>query len=269
MGTLNTEVLPARSWTLPWIGAIPFQHVREYGPTIATEFTVMCAQIVAYKLAAHFLGTDGFSEYAVARRAATLISPLPLLGLAVGLPRYIAYSNGCGDAEAASRYYGATLRCVACAIVLCLGVLNLLREQFAFLIFGDRGYAHLILPISLMVLGLSLHGIVYSYFRGHLIMKRANVLQIVNLAGVPILCFVTLHQSVGTLIFSLGLLWSVVAFAALCFTPVQQIALPARRETGELLRYGVQRLPGEFVLMAMLSLPVIFMAHRKIGRAHV
>lgn len=248
-------------WNIPWVGAVTADQAREYLPTVATEFAVIVAQIVAFKLAAHYLGPEGFSEYAVARRAASLISALPLLGLAVGLPRYIAYSNGCGDSQATVRYYGAALRCVAIAMILCLIVLNSLRSQVAFLIFGDKGYAGLILPVSLMVLGLALHGIVYSYFRGHLAMMRANLLQVVNLAVVPIVCFTTLHQSTRTLVLSLGSAWFLVAFVALWFTPVGGVTSRTQDETRELLRYGIQRLPGEFALMAMLSLPVIFVAH--------
>jgi len=251
-----------RVWRIPWVGAVTSDQAREYLPTIATEFAVIVAQIVAFKLAAHYLGPEGFSEYAVARRAASLISALPLLGLAVGLPRYIAYSNGRGDSQATVRYYGAALRCVGIAMILCLIVLNGLRSQVAFLIFGNKAYAGLILPVSLMVLGLALHGIVYSYFRGHLAMMRANLLQVVNLAVVPIVCFATLHQSTRTLVLSLGSAWFLVAFVALWFTPVGGVTARTQDETRELLRYGIQRLPGEFALMAMLSLPVIFVAHR-------
>lgn len=250
------------TWKIPWVGAVTSDQAREYLPTIATEFAVIVAQIVAFKLAAYYLGPEGFSEYAVARRAASLISALPLLGLAVGLPRYIAYSNGRGDSQATVRYYGAALRCVGIAMILCLIVLNSLRGQVAFLIFGDRVYAGLILPVSLMVLGLALHGIVYSYFRGHLAMMHANLLQVVNLAVVPIVCFTTMHQSTRTLVLSLGSAWFLVAFVALWFTPVSGVTSRTPDETRELLRYGVQRLPGEFALMAMLSLPVIFVAHR-------
>src|SRR5437879_4795697 len=69
-------------------------HVREYGGTFATEFAVLACQLLTYKLAAHFLGKTGFAEYAVARRTISLIYPLPLLGLAVAVPRYIAHAAG-------------------------------------------------------------------------------------------------------------------------------------------------------------------------------
>ncbi|MFZ0731072.1 MAG: MATE family efflux transporter, partial [Candidatus Sulfotelmatobacter sp.] len=56
--------------------------------------------------------------------------------------------------------------------------------------------------------------------------------------------------------------WLFVALVALVSTPVRNVALPANRETAELLRYGLQRLPGDFILIGLLSVPVIFVAHR-------
>src|SRR6266705_909420 len=72
-------------------------HVREYGGTFATEFMVLASQLLVYKLAAHFLGTTGFSEYAVARRTISLIYPVPVLRVAVALPRYVAHAIGGGN----------------------------------------------------------------------------------------------------------------------------------------------------------------------------
>ena len=245
-----------------WLGQFSAQHFAEYWPTLATEFSVLVSQIITYKLAAHFLGQQGFSEYAVVRRAVSLISPLPLLGMAVGLPRYIAHSKGAGEHRAAERYYGATLRCVGFAIVLTLLLLNLLKSDFAFLIFGDRTYSKLVLPLSVLVAGASLHAMVYSYFRGHLSMGRANLLQFTNLGLLPIICFFIFRLPVRNLLLALGVAWVFVALVALFSTPVQNVALSANHETAELLRYGLQRLPGDFILIGLLSLPVILVAHR-------
>src|SRR6266849_4226568 len=77
-----------------WITENLCSHVREYAGTFATEFTVLACQLLTYKLAAHFLGKAGFAEYAVARRTISLIYPLPLLGLGIALPRYIAQAAG-------------------------------------------------------------------------------------------------------------------------------------------------------------------------------
>src|SRR6266849_9492025 len=98
MGTIDTPKLTApsvgASSPFTWIAEGLGSHAREYGGTFATEFTVLACQLLTYKLAAHFLGKTGFSEYAVARRTISLIYPLPLLGLGIALPRYIAQAAG-------------------------------------------------------------------------------------------------------------------------------------------------------------------------------
>jgi O-antigen/teichoic acid export membrane protein len=244
-----------------WFGAAALGHIREYIPTIVTEFAVLITQILVYKLAAHYLGKDGFSEYAVVRRAATFLAPLPLLGLAVGLPRYVAISR-CGDERGTeAQYFGAALVCVLAAIALCLGVLNAAAHPFSFLLFGGSQYARLIFPLSLMLFGLSLHALVYSYFRGRLSMRSANILQLVNYASVPLAVFLFVGTNAERVLLYLGLFWTLVACVALCFTPVTSVVSFKLDHLRELLRYGIQRVPGDFILMALLSLPVIFVAH--------
>src|SRR5262249_30726160 len=95
----------------PWLSGATWSQVGEYAPTFLTEFAVMASQIMVYKLAAHFLAKQGFAEYALARRTVSLIFPIPVLGMAVGLPRYISYSNGRNDSGSADRYFSATLKC--------------------------------------------------------------------------------------------------------------------------------------------------------------
>src|ERR1700674_64004 len=104
--TLDTGTeSPSRS-RFSWISEAMQSHAREYGSTFATEFTVLACQLLTYKLAAHFLGKTGFAEYAVARRTISLIYPVPLLGVAVALPRYVAHAIGGGNGDRKKRYFG-------------------------------------------------------------------------------------------------------------------------------------------------------------------
>src|SRR6185369_389709 len=179
MANLQAEAVAIDQTKPPlWFGATVLSHIREYVPTIATEFSVLITQILVYKLAAYYLGKDGFSEYAVVRRAATFLAPLPLVGLTVGLPRYIAISRCDGQHGKETQYFGAALACVLAATVLCLVILNAAAHPFSYLFFGDSNYARLIFPLSLMLFGLSIHTLVYAYFRGRLSMKSANILQL-------------------------------------------------------------------------------------------
>lgn len=259
--TSGTEILKIRSARLIRSAVPPVEQIREYLPTFITELFVMCSQILIYKLAARYLGKVGFAEYALARRTVSLLFPVPVLGLSVGLPRYLGFSIGRGDQESASRYYGAALWCVGGAAALCVALMNILRRTFAFLFFGNASYGYLILPLSLMILGLCAHTVACGYFRGHQRMNRANILQVVNLAVVPIIAFVLFGSSLSRALTAIGVVSTIVAAAMLSTTPFRAIFRNNCDEAKELLVYGIQRVPGDFVLVALFTLPATFTAH--------
>ena len=245
-----------------WIAANLGSHAREYGGTFATEFTVLACQLLTYKLAAHFLGKTGFAEYAVARRTISILYPIVLMGLGVALPRYTAYAVGRRDEKSKAGYLGATLWCVGLSALVCLAILNAFPGGMAYLFFGSREYARLILPLSLVVAGSALHAIAYSYFRGVLNMRAANLLQFVNHGLVPLTVFTFYSRSVTALLMALGVSSIAVAGAALLFTPWKAVLVDNRRQVKELLRFGIQRVPGDFILMALFALPATFVAHK-------
>jgi O-antigen/teichoic acid export membrane protein len=244
-----------------WIGEAMQSYGREYWGTFATEFTVLACQLLTYKLAAHFLGMAGFSEYAVAKRTISLIQPLPLLGLGTALPRYIAYSVGQGSGARSARYFGAAAWCVMGTLIPSTILMNLFPSGFAYLFFADRKYANLVFALSLMLAGLALHTLAYSYFRGHLAMKQANLLQLFNVGILPIAAFLIFSHDLRAILLALGLSNTLTACAVLVFTPLRHAAGDVLLEGKELLRYGIQRLPGDFLQMALLALPVAFVAH--------
>lgn len=251
----------ARSVKLSTIGPEILTQGREYGATYLTEFAVVLAQLLTYKLAARQLGTEGFAEYAIARRTISFIYPLALLGLTLALPRYIGYTKG--DPNRSSvRYFGAALWCVVCVLALGAGLMTLFQKQFASLFFGSKNYIHLVLPLGLIMAGLMLHSIVYSHFRGHLALKQANLLQFLNLAIVPVIAFSKFGTGVRSLLLALGVLTATVAGIGFLFTPWREaLALRSWREAKELLQYGLQRIPGGFALLALLALPATFAVH--------
>lgn len=263
MATIETSKSMLLRGMVPWLTDAAWEQLREYVPTFLTEFAVMASQIVLYKLAAHYLGKMGFSEYALARRTVSLLFPIPVLGLAVGLPRYIGFTNGQGDSEGASRYYGATLWCVGSTALAFPLLMNLFARPFAYLFFGDAAYGYLAFPLSLMILGLCVHTVVCGYFRGHRALNRANALQFVNLGIVPVVSFLLFGHSLTKVLAAIGLFSTVIASVGLFWTPFRTITENNWKETKELLRYGIQRVPGDFVLVALFTLPATFVAHLK------
>jgi|SRR6202011_1339031 len=263
MATLETPKSILVRTKIPWFTDSSWKLVKEYSPTFLTEFVIMASQILLYKLAAHYLGKTGFSEYALARRTVALLFPIPVLGMAVGLPRYIGVTNGRGDSDGAARYFGATLWCVAGAALICLTLVNLFSRPFSYVFFGSNTYSYLALPLSVMILGQCLHTVVCGYFRGHMMLGRANALQIVNLAIVPVGSFLVFGQSLPRLLIAIGVLSTLISSVGLLFTPVWAVAENNWKETKELFRYGVQRVPGDFILVALFTLPATFAAHLK------
>jgi O-antigen/teichoic acid export membrane protein len=246
----------------PWLSDATRVQITEYAPTFLTEFAVMASQIVVYKLAAHYLGNQGFSEYAVARRAISTIYPVGLLGLGVALPRYIAISAGDDEAGLRDRFFGATLWCVGVSAAIIVGLISLMPSGFAYLIYGNNSYRSLARPIGMVIAGLLLHALAYSYFRGHLHMARANILQLANLGVVPVLAFFVGFRSVGVVLERIGMLSIFVSLTALFFTPWKEIASGSFSEAKTLLRYGVPRVPADFAQMALFGLPAFVVAHR-------
>jgi len=264
MVTIQTDPLAVRtSRKSCWLDAFVTHQASEYFTTFLTEFLVMASQLITYKLAAHQLGKSGFAEYALARRTVSLLFPVPVLGLSVGLPRYIGFANGRGDQGGAARYYGAALWCIGGAALCCFLAMNLFAKTFAYLLFGNAGYSYLAFPLSLIVVALCIHTVVCGYFRGHMDMNRANLLQFVNLALVPILSFLVIGSSLSRTLTSIGVISTLVSVVGLLKTPFRAIALNNLKEAGELVRYGIQRVPGDFVLMALFTLPATFVAHLK------
>jgi O-antigen/teichoic acid export membrane protein len=218
--------------------------------------------MLAYKLAAHYFGKQGFSEYAVARRAISTIYPVCLLGMGVALPRYIAIAGAERDESVHNRFFGASLWCVLVSVGLALTLINLSSSAFSYLIYGDASYQTLVFPISTIIAGLCFHALAYGYFRGHLQMDRANILQLVNSGMVPLVVLLRGGRSVGTVLEEIGLITIFVSVLALLFTPWQKMASNCWSEVTVLLRYGIPRMPGDFALIALLGLPTFLVAHQ-------
>ncbi len=263
MTTFETQTISApRRWRFLSVGQDAQVQIREYAPTFATEFAVMASQILVFKLAAHLLGKQGFSEYALARRFISSVYPLCLLGLGVALPRYVAIASKSNERGLDKRFFGATLWCLGFTILFVVGLMNLFPQEFAFLVFGDSSHSNLVRPISLIVGSLALHSAAYGYLRGHLQMARANIFQLVNLGIAPLLAFVSRPQSVDLVLLRLGFLSSVVSAIAVLSAPWRGLGYRSYAEAKTLLSYGIPRLPGDFAQMALFGLPAFLVAHR-------
>ncbi len=222
---------------------------------------ILISGILVYKLAASFLGKEGFSEYALSRRTISLIVPVLFMGLGVGIPRYIAYASANPKPDNPDAYFLGGIYVLSLALLIFTIILHLLKKRFAFLFFGSSAYTYLMFPIVLVIWGLIVHGLCYSYFRGKLLMFKANLLQILNTGIIPLFAFF-FGRTVAMVITLTGVSMFIVSIFFL-FMSVRKIKLKKNiiPHTRELLVYGVQRVPGDFGLAALLTLPATFTVH--------
>ena len=61
--------------------------------TFITEGFVVVAMLIIYRIIARKMGSDGVGEYALIKRVVGFMVPLLLLGLGIGIPRYISMSQ--------------------------------------------------------------------------------------------------------------------------------------------------------------------------------
>jgi O-antigen/teichoic acid export membrane protein len=249
-----------------WLEWRPFGQaasIPDYGITFLAEFATLAAGLLVLRLAAWHWGPTGFGEYVLVRRTLSLIQLPVLCNMGIALSRFVAISKVGGRFTRQSYLVAATIVAVGAASLACL-VLLLAAAPTAALMFGKAQYAPLVRAVALAVPGIVLHSVAYGYFRGRLQMLAANALQVVNLGLVPVMIFAIPHLTVLQAVTTLAACWNVVAIIAIAEPLWSAVRashgspLPAVRE---LLHYGLPRVPGEFALAALFSLPTTLAAH--------
>jgi O-antigen/teichoic acid export membrane protein len=246
-------------------GPRPGLFVHDVAQTMAAEIAVVVCGLLIVSILSRWVGAHALSEYLLLRRVLTWMISGLLLGLANGLPRYVAHAAGRREQGG----YDYFLAAIICVVPFCAGigtVLILYRSIFARLLFGGSEEATLIIALALMLIGFAIHRTVYGYYRGLLAMTRANAFEICNLALMPLAVVLALHRtrSVSLMVGVMGCL--TVLFSVLfCLPLLREIHQPRRQSVlescKELLRYGIPRVPGECGVAAFTALGPILAAH--------
>jgi O-antigen/teichoic acid export membrane protein len=240
--------------------------LRDFGLTAATSFLVAIAAMVVISLVGRTLGPVLLGEYLLIRRMASWLQAGVQLPSAVALPRYVAISFD--EPHSIRQTYFLAALLTGCGIALLLdAILIIWRTALSHLFFGSAQLDHLVVPFSLLLLGLAAHVAVFGYYQGILAMGRACTLQVNNLVVIPILATELLKQrhSVALIVNAIGI--SMIVSTCLFALPivyklevhvsVEQI----KRQTTELLSYGFARVAGDFGLQVILSLPAVIALH--------
>lgn len=228
---------------------------RDHVLTYLGEGLVLAGTLVVYRLAAD-AGREELDLYVVVRRTVSFAFPFVLLGSAVGITRFVAMR---GAEEEQRRYLAASLGWVVPLALLTLLAGLVWQAPLSWIVFGSGAQAHLVPPLALMVASVSLYGLGYSYLRGRGRLLAANMAQVLALAGSPWIAFL-LFDDLEAVCWATGAGWALIALA--CIAPQFRTGLPrgVGRERGDLLRYGMPRVPGDLAFGALLTVPVYAVA---------
>ena len=184
------------------------------------------------------------------------------VGLGVAIPRFISMAMTLAALKNVHSYYFASLYILIFPLLIFFAASIVLPGQMAYLFFGDEKFGYLILPVSCMLTGLSMHTLVYGYYRGTFQMSKANITQLINLGIVPLVVFY-LGQTPVQILMITALLWiSISAFFMFAqLTKIRFDKTDSRKAIKELLVFGLPRVPGDFLLLLFLNLPIIMVNH--------
>lgn len=242
-----------------------YYHIRfmDYGITLIATLLVVAANIFAYRLASIYLGTEGFSKYAIIRRTLSLLLPILCFGIGVALPRYLAKMEQLHGKSNIGSYFLAAIALVFPLMIIMVVVINIFPEVFAYMIFGNKKYANLMPPISCRMFALGLATLCYSYFRGRLFMRLAGLFQIIVHAVIPIVAFYLFSGKLTSLFWWMGGLSAIFSLAIMAYI-MATLRIYEKKITsiiGELFSYGIRRLPGDFAIGGLFTFPSLFATH--------
>lgn len=230
----------------------------DLGLTGITSAATLLAGLVVVSLFGKVVGAIALAEYLLVRRVYAWIQPGATVGLSSALPRYVALTEKT-DPQERDRYLLASIVCAALFVGVTCIVLNVFSNRFSDWFFGGANRRQLIFPLSLMLLGGISHSIVYGYYRGQLLMKRANMLQACNLVAIPVGVVLALyHSGSAARIIAVTSELTLAVSAVFAIPLLPRILRLSSHQIGphlkELLRYGVPRLPSSIGMGAIFAL---------------
>lgn len=256
----HTDVEPAAE-AAPAPGRL---FVHDVALTMVTEVAAMGSSLLLTALLSRWMGARPLSEYLLLRRVLSWLVAATVLGMATGLPRYVAHCAG-GSKRRETAYFVSALVCMVPMALLTGSIMVLNRVLFARWLFGDASESGLVTALALLIVGFSIHRAVYGYYRGLLEMTRANVLELTNAALLPLLVVATLahSQTVPIMMGITGIVMTVSAalFALPVFRRLRGVPLELRTHCRELLQYGIPRVPGEFGAAAITAIGPMLAVH--------
>jgi O-antigen/teichoic acid export membrane protein len=234
---------------------------KDFILTFITEFIVILCMLATYKMADSFFGQKGFTDYSLARRVVAMLQPVFLVGMHITIPRQVAFYLTESKQKSSEILLSAVIILISVTLVL-ISVMVLFKQQLSALLFDNASYARFIFPLALALAGMAIHSAVYGYYRGMRQMRKANLIQLLIMGIIPLLA-ISLAAGVAESFIIAGVLWIIISIFFLLgiIFKLQFSFSSVRKNIRNTFNHGIQRLPADLGIAALLALPVLFFTH--------
>jgi O-antigen/teichoic acid export membrane protein len=231
---------------------------RDYIISFATTLLAAISYSATMRIVAFEGGAEGFGEYALVRRLLSVLAPIAILGADLATARFVAYTDA-SKQNTVRTYPAAGLVVLGSCLAVVSGVLLVGRADWSGLFFGSERHGSLIVVLPPLLLGVGLHSITYNYLRGLSRFIAANALMAINYVAVPILPLMSSGRPVQWVLLMTAAGWIAASSAFLLALPLSLLSLRGR--VRDVLTYGLPRVPGELLQLALFAAPSVLIAH--------
>ena len=230
--------------------------------TFFTQFIILVSSILSFKLANIHFGKIGFSEFSLIKRNLAYIYTMVFFGMGITLPRFISIEIGKKSGKENEIFIMSVF--FLSIIMLLVGIISIFfKKELSNVLFGNTSYSYFIFPMYFSLIGLIMHGLLYSYYRGKMFFQRANVLQLINIGVFPLI-IISIVSNIEDFFIVNGIIISLISFFLL-IKILNSFNIKNFKFDKFLMKtvlsYSIQRIPGDFALASLLTLPVIFVSH--------
>ncbi|MEY4902691.1 MAG: hypothetical protein RLZZ292_506 [Bacteroidota bacterium] len=215
-----------------------------------------------YYLVSNYSNKVVFEEFTLIRRVSATAYVFLLLGMVVALPRQIAIFSE-NNAKIATMLRAA-MWTVLLSGVSFLTIVACFPSFVSIQLFGKSYFAYLMFPMGLYILVQLLAGVIFSYLRGRLWVMSSNILTFSNSLA-PIIAILVSQTTLQILLVTTFFFLLTPLILFLFVIKKENYNLPQeanlKQESSALLKIGIPRIPGDFALEALLTVPVTFTAH--------
>jgi len=234
---------------------------KEYFYTLVTAGMSMVASLSLYKMSSYLFGTIGFAEFSLIRRVIAFMVPLFALGIGVGLPREVARINGTKNDDQKYILLKYGLAIVLAPMIAFFVLIVAIPERVALIIFSDKSYSYLLLPVGLFLFGNLINALSYAYFRGLDRIAISNNLQIINMMLVPVIIMAFFSDNVASFLRISGIVILIISLGFLLPHIRKKYRVRDTKILTGLFSYSIRRVPGDISLELLFVIPAILTAH--------